>query len=218
MPDYTFGLSRSLYSDLARFVDDPISTLADEEREAEGRAKLDKIASQPRETTHSPLSASVSSTETDKPLHPLMSSTSTSSFGPATVQPILQFATPSESAPSNTSPHVVVESEGETFQQTIFPNLFDTFIPPETHVKAPLLEPDTRPLFSLGNTLDSLVQHYIDFAFRFPRVCIQHSKCRRGSLATCLRIEWQHLCYCIYYCSFETKEKDKGVIKTIVHQ
>ena len=95
-------------------------------------------------------------------------------------------ATPSESALSNTSLHVVVESEGENFQQTMFPSLSGTFIAPETHVKAPLLEPDTRPLFSLGNTLDFFVQHYIDFAFRFSRVCIQHSKCRCRSLATCL--------------------------------
>jgi len=183
IPDYKFGFSDSLYSDLACFVEDPIPTLADEE----GPAKLDKIASQPTETTHSPLSStSVSSTETNKPLHPSTSSTSTSSFRLTTVQPILQFATSSESAPSNTSPHVVVESEGETFQPTMFPNLFGTFIAPETHVKAPLLEPDTRPLFSLGNTLDYFVQHYIDFAFRFPRVCIQHSKCCHGSLATCL--------------------------------
>ena len=121
----------------------------------------------------------------DKPLQPSTSSTSISFFRPATVQPILQFATPLESAPSNTSSHVVVQSEGETFQQTMFPNLFGTFIAPKTHVKTPLQRPDTKPLFSLSNTLDFFVQHYIDFVFRFPKVYIQHSKCCHGSLATC---------------------------------
>jgi len=66
MPDYTFSFSGNLYSDLARFVEDPISRLADKERDAERHAKLNKIASQPIETTHSPLlSTSIFSTETD---------------------------------------------------------------------------------------------------------------------------------------------------------
>ena len=150
----------------------------------------DKIASKPTETVHSPSSSP--SVETQHPLHPLAASTS-SFCPPVTDQPTLQLATPSESAPSKSLPHA--ESEGETLLPATFPNFF-----------------------SLGNILDSFIQCYIDLAFRYSMVCVQHCKCCHRSLATCLWIELQHLCHCIHYNSFKTKEKDKGVIKTIIHQ
>ena len=141
----------------------------------------DKIASKSTETVQSPsLSPSV---ETQNPLHPLAASTS--SFCPqVTDQPTLQLATPPESAPSNSSPHA---ESGETLFPATFPNFF-----------------------SLGNILDSFIQHYIDLAFRYSMACVQHHKCCHRSLVTCLGIKWQHLCHCIHYNSFKTKRSHQN--------
>ena len=177
MPDYKFGLSGSWFIDLVYFKEDPIPAFADEAE--------NKITSKPTETVHSPSSPpSLSSVETQHPLHPLAASTS--SFCPlVTDQPTLQLATPSESgAPSDASPHVIVESEGETPQPTIFPILFP-----------------------LGNILDSFIQRYINFTFRYSVVSIQHWKCCHRSLATYLWIKLQYLCHCAHCDWFETKEK-----------
>ena len=176
MPDYKFGLSGSWFIDLVYFKEDPIPAFADEAE--------DKITSKPTETVHSPSSPpSLSSVETQHPLHPLAASTS--SFCPqVTDQPTLQLATPPESAPSNSSPHA---ESGETLFPATFPNFF-----------------------SLGNILDSFIQHYIDLAFRYSMACVQHHKCCHRSLVTCLGIKWQHLCHCIHYNSFKTKRSHQN--------
>ena len=136
-----FGFSGCRLIDLVYFEGDAIPTLADEEGHAKGHAIIDNIVPQPTEMTHSPLSSpSVSSAETNKPLHP---PASPSFHLPATIQPALQFAAPSKSAPSDTSPRIIAKSEGKTLQPAIFSDLF-----------------------SLGNILDSVIQCYIDLAFR----------------------------------------------------
>ena len=72
---------------------------------------------------------------------------------------------------------------------------------PHAESEGETLLPATFPnFFSLGNILDSFIQRYIDLTFRYSMVCIQH------------------LCHCIHYNSFKTKEKDEGAIETIIHQ
>ena len=162
MPSYKFGFNGNRYIDLIYFKEDAILTLADEAE--------DKVTSQPTEITHSPsLSPSLSSVKAHNLLPPLVSSTSTSSFRlPVADQPILQLATPSESGtPSDALPDVIGESEGETLLPAKFPILF-----------------------SFGNILDSFIQHYIDLAFRYSSVRIQHCECCHRSLATHLWIKW----------------------------
>jgi len=174
MSDYKFGFSDSQFIDLVYLKEDLIPALADKAE--------DKITSKPTEAVHSPSSSP--SVETQQPLHPPMASTS-SFCPPVTDQLTLQLAALSDSgAPSDASPHIIVESEGETLQPTIFPILF-----------------------SLGNVLDSFIQRYINFTFRYSMVSIQHWKCCHRSLTTYLWIEWQYLCHCAHCNWFETKEK-----------
>ena len=158
MPSYKFGFKGNRYIDLVYFKEDAIPTPADEAEE--------KIASQPTEITHSPSSSpSLSSVKAHDTLSPPASSTPTSSFRlPVADQPILELAAPSESgAPSDAFPNVISESEGETLLPAVFPIWF-----------------------SLGNILDSFIQHYIDLVFRYSRVCIQHCECCHRFLATYL--------------------------------
>jgi len=147
--DFTMGLNEALYKELLTLPPIPTPTPADKERPFAGHATVDTIVSQPAEMLKSQSSSSFASfAGVNNPLNPFPS--------PSAPQPIFQSTAPSESWPSNVSPHVASGQQAGTLQPANFSNFPDASIMSNTNSVSPAPGSHTTFQSSFGNALNIL--------------------------------------------------------------
>lgn len=154
-PDIRIGLNEALYNELLSLPPIPTPTPTDEERPLAGHATVYPTVSQPAEMPKSqPSSSFASFAGVNNPLNPSTSSTSVFSPSPPAPQPTFQSTAPSESWPSNVSPHVASGQVTGTLQPTNFPG---ASIMSNTNSVSPAPGSYTTFQSSFGNTLNILL-------------------------------------------------------------